>query len=179
MLRMVRRGDQRNRSCLERAIYEAAERVAAQDHGWNIPEAVGKVAEILRQLLSDMDAGLLGSVADRARAETFDNFLDHGQAYLKEGRVREAGVVVGVVFEDAVRRICGKHSITEAGAKLDSLISELVKANVLTEMKAKRARVAAGIRTKATHAQWQEFSESDVGEALAFTRELVENQLDT
>lgn len=143
-----------------------------------IPRAVGELGEMLCHLLEDMDAGLLGSVADHARAETFDNFLDHGEAYLKDKRVQEAGVIAGVVFEDAVRRICRKHSITEQGVKLDTLISELVKVNALTEMKAKRARVAAGVRTKATHAQWNEFTASDVDEAITFTRELIDSQLD-
>jgi hypothetical protein len=36
---------------------------------------------------------------DRARAETFDNFLDHARAYLGEKRIKEAGVIAGVVFE--------------------------------------------------------------------------------
>ncbi len=157
---------------------DSAERIAARQHGYVIQKAVGELSETLTQVLSDMEAGLLGSVADHARAETFDNFLDHGQAYLNEGSVREAGVIVGVVFEDSVRRICRKHSITEAGVKLDALISELVKANVVTAVKAKRARVAAHVRTQATHAQWDQFTPSDVAEALGFTRELVEGQLD-
>jgi hypothetical protein len=88
-------------------------------------------------------------------------------------------VIVGVVFEDSVRRVCRKHSIDERDVNLDKLISELVKQNVLTELKAKRARAAAGVRTKATHAQWDEFTPGDVEAALAFTRELIENQLDT
>lgn len=161
------------------AYSTAAERIAAKEHGWAIPDAVGDVAEILGRLLYDVDTGLLGSITDRARAETFDNFLDHGMAYLREGRRQEAGVIVGVVFEDAVRRICRKHSFPERDVRLDELISTLVKASVLTEMKAKRARVAAAVRTKATHARWDEFTESDVGEAAAFTRELIEAQLDT
>ena len=156
----------------------ATEKIAAQDHGMVIPVAVGAVAEILRRLLADIDAGLLGSVADRARAETFDDFLDHGRAYLREGKVQEAAVIVGVVFEDSVRRICRKRSIEEKGVKLDALISELVKVAAITELKAKRARVAASVRTKATHAQWDEFTESDVAEADAFTRELISDQLD-
>ena len=156
----------------------AAEKLAAQEHGWLLPNAVGEFAEILGHLLADIDAGLLGSVADHARAEAFDNFLDHGQAYLREGRVREAGVIIGVVFEDSVRRICRKRSIREQGVKLDTLISELVKAGAITELKAKRARVAAAVRTKATHAQWDEFAAGDVAEAVTFTRELVSDQLD-
>ena len=86
-------------------------------------------------------------------------------------------MIVGVVFEDSVRRVCRKHSIEERGVSLDTLISELVKQAVLTELKAKRARAAAGVRTKATHAQWDEFAAGDVEAALAFTRELIENQL--
>lgn len=78
-----------------------------------------------------------------------------------------------------MRRVCRKHSIDERDVNLDKLISELVKQNVLTELKAKRARAAAGVRTKATHAQWDEFTPGDVEAALAFTRELIENQLDT
>jgi hypothetical protein len=86
---------------------------AAQEQEWGgIADTVGEVAETLRHMVADIDAGLLGSVSDQARAETFDNFLEHGQAYLSDGKVREAGVIVGVVFGDAIRRICRKHSVT-------------------------------------------------------------------
>lgn len=156
-----------------------AESFGRHNYGYAIPRGVGEAAELLKHLLADMDAGLLGSVADRARAETFGDFLDHGKAYLDDGKVREAGVIAGVVFEDTVRRICRKHSIEERDVKLDSLISALVSADVLTQMKAKRARVAAAVRTKATHAQWDEFTPSDVAEAIALTREVVETQLDS
>ncbi len=145
--------------------------------GWTIPAAVAEIAATLGHLRADMDAGLIGSIADRARAETFDDFLDHGQAYLASGQVREAGVICGVVFEDTLRRICRKHAITEKDVNLDNLISALVKAGPLTEMKAKRARVGAGVRTKATHAQWDEFTQGDVEATIAITRELLEAQL--
>lgn len=151
---------------------------ASREYGWTIPRAVAELAPLLTQLLRDMEAGLLGSIADRARAETFDNFLDHGKAYLEEGRVKEAGVIAGVVFEDALRRVCRKKNIEEKDIKLDHLISSLVRIGVLTELKAKRARVAAGVRTKATHAQWDEFTASDVTATNSFTEELISTQLD-
>jgi hypothetical protein len=163
----------------DQTVYaDELEELFDKERGAHIASTVGEACEILRHFIADMEAGLLGSVADRARAETFDTFLDHGKAYLEDGRKQEAGVIVGVVFEDAVRRICRKHSITEQDVKLDTLISALVKAKVITELKAKRARVAAHVRTKATHAQWDEFTDSDVTEALAFTRELLDRQLD-
>ena len=87
-------------------------------------------------------------------------------------------MIVGVVFEDSMRRICRKYSIAEKDVNLDTLISQMVKDNKLTEMKAKRARAAAHVRTKATHAQWDEFTAKDVAATPAVTRELIEAHLD-
>jgi hypothetical protein len=70
-----------------------------------LPERASTMAHMLDALLQDIDAGLLGNLGDRVRAETFDDFLDHAEAYLRESRKMEAGVIAGVVFEDTVRRI--------------------------------------------------------------------------
>jgi hypothetical protein len=155
-----------------------AEKIAARDSGWIINRDVGEFAILLQNLSRDVDAGLLTSIADKARAETFQDFLDHGRAYLKENRKQEAGVIGGVVFEDTVRRICRNREIVEAGVQLDSLITSLNKIEVLTDAKAKRARVAAHVRTKATHAQWDEFDIDDVSATIAITQELISAQLD-
>lgn len=56
---------------------------------------------------------------------------------------------------------------------LDTLISSLTKIDVITVTKAKRARVAADVRTKATHAQWNEFDISDVSATIEITQELI------
>jgi transposase len=42
-----------------------------------------------------------------------------------------------------------------------------------------RARAAANVRTKGTHAQWDEFELEDVAATIEFTTELVESKLDT
>jgi hypothetical protein len=55
------------------------------------PQRVASIAETLRSLLPDIDAGLLGDLGNQVRAETFDNFLDHGQAYLDKAQKMEAG----------------------------------------------------------------------------------------
>jgi hypothetical protein len=62
------------------------------------PQTVGSIAEVLHALLSDIDEGLLTTLANRVRAETFDVFLDHADLYLKERRKQEAGVIAGVVL---------------------------------------------------------------------------------
>ena len=76
-----------------------------------------------------------------------------------------------------MRRICRVLGVPENGVALDTLISELTKQNVMTELKAKRARAAAGLRTSAAHARWEEIQLSDVNPVIEFTRELMAAQL--
>ena len=133
----------------------------------------------LQHLQKDIKIGLISSITDRAKAETFDNFLDHAKSYLSSNQIKESGVIAGVVFEDSIRRICDKYEISQKGRKLDKLIDDLVKAQKITQMKAKRAKASAHVRTKATHAQWDEFDERDVQITIDFTEEIILNHLDS
>jgi len=155
-----------------------ADRIAGKPNSFTTHNAVGELASVLRNMVVDASAGLLASVANQARAETFDDFLDHAVAYLKEGRKNEAGVIAGVVFEDTLRQICRNECIAEKGLRLDGLISELTTRGELSGVKAKRARVAAHVRTKASHAQWDEYEVEDVRATIEFTRELISAKLD-
>src|SRR5947209_10589961 len=60
---------------------------------------------VLKAMLADVEAGLVGDLGNKIRAETFDDFLDHAEAYRSVNKKNEAGVIAGVVFEDAVRRV--------------------------------------------------------------------------
>ena len=64
------------------------------------------------------------------------------------------------------------------GLKLDGLISELTTRGELSGVKAKRARVAAHVRTKARHSQWSEYELEDVRATIDFARELISAKLD-
>lgn len=162
----------------ENAYRKRAEALAARHAGYTVQTVVAELAFVLRNLLADLQAGLLTSITDRARAETFDDFLDHAAAYLKDQRKQEAGVIAGVVFEDSLRRVARKHGLNEKGENLDNLISQLAKLEVLSGSKTKRARAAAHVRTKATHAQWDEFDLADVAATIEFTRELISTELE-
>lgn len=155
------------------------EEVASLDREWMINDSVGEITELLKHLLSDFKNGLLFSIVNQTRAEVFDDFLDHARAYLADGRKNEAGVIAGVVFEDTLRRICKNHKIEETGKKLDFLITELNKVGIITSIMAKRGRACAHVRTKATHAQWDEFEVGDVEATIAFTDELILKKLDS
>jgi len=130
-----------------------------------------------RGLLRDIDAGLLNNFANKIRAETFDEFLEHAEWYHAHDRKNEAGVLAGVVFEDTVRRICRDQAIDEKGEKLEELINQLAKKDVITGQQSKQAKVAAHVRTKATHAQWDEFDLDGVASAIKITRIFLAEQL--
>ncbi len=152
-------------------------KVCEHEHGWLVHFAVGELSSVLVSLLKDSEAGLINTVMNHAMALTFDGFLDHAENYSKLKMKNESGVISGVVFEDSIRRICEISQIDHKGVKLDSLINELVKINIFNSLKAKRARVAAHVRTKATHAQWDEFQLEDVNATIQFCRELIDQQL--
>jgi hypothetical protein len=132
---------------------------------------VDNVCAILAALLADIDAGVSPKMVEVARGEVFVEFLDQASYYLKstKDRVSPAGVIAGVVFEDTIRRACASRGIPEAGVNLDRLIT-LLDLPVVT---AARCRASAALRTKATHAQWGEFSKPDVEETIALTKQLI------
>jgi hypothetical protein len=144
----------------------------------NLPQRVGSIAEILRGLLSDVDAGLLTSLANRVRAATFDDFLDHAERYRAENRPKEAGTIAGVVFEDTVRRIYRDKVSNDKGKQLEDVINALASQGVITGQQSKQAKVASHVRTKATHAQWDEFDLAGVGATIEITRLLLKAHLE-
>ena len=73
-------------------------------------------------------------------------------------RKMEAGVIAGVVFEDTVRRIYrNKIADDDKGKELEELINALKRNGVITGQQSKQAKLAAHVRNKATHAQWDQF----------------------
>jgi hypothetical protein len=160
------------------AYHAYTQKIVDIDAGYCIPGSVGELGEVLKNLYKDIELGLVNKILNQVRAEVFDNFLDHAKEYLKLNVKNEAGVIAGVVFEDTIRRIARDENINDKDCKLDFLISSLTSINLLSQIKAKRARVAANVRTKATHAQWDEFDLDDVRVTIEFTEELISTHLD-
>jgi hypothetical protein len=138
---------------------------------------VERLIPVLTNLLIDIDAGMLASVTNQARAEIFEDFLDVGEHYLDTGQISQAGVIVSTVFEDTVKKICRKHGIDATGTA-EPLINALKAKGKLTSNKAKGAKRAADLRNAALHANWQEFDVHDVKASLEFTRHWIAQELD-
>ncbi len=109
--------------------------------------------------------------------KSFDSFLDHAAQYHKGNKKIEAAVLGSAVLEDTVKKIAVKYGPNPGGFSLEELIDNLVKAGVITEVKAKRIRSYAGVRNSALHAEWDKFDIQDVGQLIKGTRELIEQFL--
>ena len=134
---------------------------------------VGCLTELLKRLASDVDNGLVASVAAIAGAETLDDLLDQAEEYYRKSHKEGAGNLATAVLEDTVRRIARAHKVTEAGVKLDSLITTLTQDDVITSIVAKRCRAAAGVRNATLHAQWDQVTIEDVDSVIRLTRQLL------
>ncbi len=156
-----------------RKVIDSTIRESHESNGSDVRWYMARIAAVLVQVAKDARAGLLTSLADGIRVEVFDDFLEHAKHYAFGNKKSEAGVIAGVVFEDSLRRLCAKRQIVEKGVNLDALISALMADGTLSATKAKRARAAAHVRTKATHAQWDEFDMRDVESAIDFTEEVL------
>jgi len=125
----------------------------------------------------EWDHGLLRKIEYIVAGATFDDFLDHAADYHRGNKKIEASILASAVLEDTVKKIAQKNEVETSGKTLDPLVDDLVKANVVTSVKAKSIKAYAGVRNLALHAEWDKFDISDVGKLIAGIKELIENYL--
>ncbi len=147
----------------------------APNRGYSINKCVGEMVAVLEHLKHDAQNGLLASVIRTTQAETLDDLLDAAEDYRKKKHKEGAGILACAVFEDSIRKIGDANTISVN--KIDELISQLQKADVVNSILAKRCRVAADVRNKALHAKWNEFELDDVNSVLQLTRKLLSDVL--
>ena len=82
-----------------------AKKAPKPDPGWLVDEALEAMGHWDEDRKEWSDRAFRAVMLVNAGG-AFDDFLDHGEAYLKAGRKDPAGVIAGVVLEDTIRRIC-------------------------------------------------------------------------
>jgi hypothetical protein len=142
-----------------------------------VSSVVQKVHGLLTSAYNDWQAGLLGQLEYQVAGLTFDDFLDHAGEYHRAGKLMEAGILASVVFEDTVKKIAARRNVSLAGLTLDPAIDTLVKATVITPVKAKQLRAMAGVRNEALHANWLALDESNVEMLILGVRGLIQAYL--
>jgi hypothetical protein len=130
------------------------------------------VRGLIRGLQAAYDDGMLESIAETIEANVTADYLGQAQQLLKEGVTGNfehipAAVLTGAIFEDSLRRLCVRNTISLLDAKgnsktLNPMIEDLKKANLYNELKAKQLRAWADIRNAAAHGEFTKFNKQDV-----------------
>lgn len=135
---------------------------------------VQKLFGVLSSVREEAKNGLLEKLEYQAFATAFDDFIDHAAEFHRSGKAKEAAVLAAVVLEDTLKRIARKNGIDPSNKSLEPLIDELMKAEVFTQVKAKRIKAYSGVRNPALHAEWDKIDIRDVGGLIEGTRELID-----
>jgi len=134
------------------------------------------IRSTLRGLLIDVDEGLVGTIADKIRAETFESFLDQAEAH--RDRAKDfAGVIASVMFEDTLRRMYANRIDKFQRPDLEQVIIALEQKQVITQEQGRQARVAQLVRNKALHADWANFTRGGIDDTIKITKALIEEHL--
>lgn len=138
---------------------------------------VQKFMGLLQSAHAEWKAGLLRRIEYMVAAQTFDDFLDNAAEYHRSNKKIEAAVLASAVLEDTIKKIASKAKVTGTGKALETLIDDLVRAGIVTPVKAKRIKGYAGLRNNALHAEWDAFDIRDVGELISGIRSLIDEFL--
>jgi hypothetical protein len=97
-------------------------------------------------------------------AKSYLDFFDHAKYYLKQNKKMEASVIASSVFEDTIRKVGRKNALEFP--KLDRLIDELKKDDIISLTEMKKYKYYAGIRNEALHANWDNIALDDVNDLI-------------
>ena len=132
----------------------------------------------LKALKDDFEKGFLGNLLLDVEAELTADYMGQAEGLLTEDHSGKfdhvpAAVLSGAVLEKALRSLCILQQPPISTIKtngepktLDPLISDLRKAAVFNEAKAKQLRVWAAIRNHAAHGEFDQFGRTDVEDMI-------------
>ncbi|HUY12747.1 MAG TPA: DUF4145 domain-containing protein [Terriglobia bacterium] len=134
---------------------------------------------ILEAAHGDYADGFFVQIRHLVRAELLDDFLAQAETLLKQGYHVAAASLVGAVLEDTLRKLCDKNTIVYDPAKsnLNTLNTELARAEVYDRLVQKTITAEADLRNSADHGQFDKVKPKDVEDMVSWVRRFLEEHL--
>ena len=128
----------------------------------------GKLAiGILRSLRENLENGFFEELETQVQISTYADFLDLADQYLSAGNKDFAAVAVSVALEDGMKKIARKNGLTVTSKDdVGTLNPKLVDAKVYNQLKQRKVESWKKLRNHSLHAEWSEFSDTDVSEMI-------------
>ncbi len=131
---------------------------------------VMRLVGVLQSLSADLKAGYLRSLEELIHGELFADFLEMAQHLVDAGYKDAAAVICGSSLEAHLRQFAKRfgvatENVSSKGAepkKADLLNADLVKAGAYPALDQKNVTAWLGLRNKAAHGQYSEYTKDQV-----------------
>lgn len=128
---------------------------------------IQSVRAIIKSAIVDIESGAIRKYEYSIIIGTLENFLIQAKQLNKGGEEgkKPASVLLSAVFEDFLSKICKINNLQipeSAQSKIDSLKSN----SIINPIQATRLSSIKEIRNYAFHANWDKFSNSDIGKSI-------------
>lgn len=131
---------------------------------------------VLKSAKEDYENGYLSDTRTLIEAEVFDDFLEQAEELFKKGYFQASAVIAGCVLEDSLRKLGQRKIVSFPTDKtIDPMNVELAKAGIYNALWQKKITALAGLRNKAAHGKWTEFTEKDVEDMIRDVRRFMED----
>jgi AraC-like DNA-binding protein len=133
-------------------------------------------AGTLRALRADVDAGLVGRIAQRAAGEVLGDMLGLAKEAPGDGSdaaKNVAAVLTAAAYEDAIRQMGATPAAVQGRPALAAVINSLKDAGVLVGEALKTGQNYLKFRNDALHADWANVDRVVVGSCMAFVEGLL------
>jgi hypothetical protein len=143
--------------------YQELERLAKDQKSATNPFYLQHCLGVVEAAHRDFEAGLLFDVRSLVAADLLGDFMEQAETLLAAGYHVPAASLAGAVLEDAMRKLCEKHSINNPPKSgIDALNAELARNGIYDKLIQKRITAIADVRNNADHGNFEKFTKEDV-----------------
>jgi len=137
-----------------------------------VPFTIG----VLENLLSELDAGLVGNLQQRIAGEVLGDLIELAKTALEDrtpGTLNVAAVLVAASYEDTLRRMGTQLAGISNKPKLEKVQNILKEKGLLRGSEVSALAGFLKFRNDALHANWDHIQETTVHSCLAFVEQLL------
>jgi len=118
---------------------------------------------------------IVGNLEGVLQVDLFQSELDAAEHLLKNGYLRAAGAIAGVVLEGHLKTICKNHNvtITNKTAGISILNDDLKKAGVYDTSQWRRIQFLGDLRNKCDHKQTTEPTVEDIEDLISGVTKII------
>ena len=136
----------------------------------------GYARGLIRNLVAEIDAGLISSLRAQVAGEIFSQLVGLGKEILQddtESAKNVSAVLIAAAFEDLMRRMGTELAGVSGRPKLDEVITTLKTAGILKGGEVGTAQSYLKFRNDSLHADWAKVQKSQVQSCIGFIETLL------